>query len=109
MTYLDEGILEKQESRGLAPNEQIKREEASGFLLRNSLSCNGKKLMSVRYSAGHIWECVIHIPLPLDRHPYATRKPMAGNPGIIGRTSHPLRLRNVSDSRQEVAVQDSCC
>src|SRR6478735_9246306 len=34
MTYLDEGILEKQESQDAAPNERIEREEASGFLLR---------------------------------------------------------------------------
>lgn len=34
MTYLDEEILEKQESQDAAPNERIEREEASGFLLR---------------------------------------------------------------------------
>ena len=34
MTYLDEEILAKQESRDPPPNEQIEREEASGFLLR---------------------------------------------------------------------------
>ena len=34
MTYLDEEILEKQESPDAAPNERIEREEASGFLLR---------------------------------------------------------------------------
>ena len=34
MTYLDEEILEKQESQGAAPNERMEREEASGFLLR---------------------------------------------------------------------------
>ena len=34
MTYLDEEILEKQESQDPAPNERIEREEASGFLLR---------------------------------------------------------------------------
>ena len=34
MTYLDKGILEKQESHDLAPNEHIEREEAAGFLLQ---------------------------------------------------------------------------
>ena len=34
MTYLDEEILEKQESHEPAPNERIEKEEASGFLLR---------------------------------------------------------------------------
>ena len=34
MTYLDEEILEKQESQTLSPNEHIERDEASGFLLR---------------------------------------------------------------------------
>lgn len=34
MTYLDEEILEKQESHDPAPNEHIEHEEAAGFLLR---------------------------------------------------------------------------
>lgn len=34
MTYLDEEILEKQESHVPAPNEQVEREEASRFLLQ---------------------------------------------------------------------------
>jgi RNA polymerase sigma-70 factor (ECF subfamily) len=34
MTYLDEEILEKTPGEEPAPNEQIEREEASGFLLR---------------------------------------------------------------------------
>lgn len=34
MTYLDEEILEKQPGSGPAPNEQMEREEAKGFLLR---------------------------------------------------------------------------
>ena len=34
MTYLDEEILEKQESHDPSPNEHIEHEEASGFLLR---------------------------------------------------------------------------
>ncbi len=34
MTYLDDEILERQESHDPAPNERIEREEAKGFLLR---------------------------------------------------------------------------
>ena len=34
MTYLDEEILEKEQSHEPAPNERIEHEEASGFLLR---------------------------------------------------------------------------
>jgi RNA polymerase sigma-70 factor (ECF subfamily) len=34
MTYLDEELLEKRESGDPSPNEQLEKEEASGFLLR---------------------------------------------------------------------------